>query len=774
MPKPSKFIMNFRFHVLFAAILLTAKLVSAEKNDLSIENESLIVKWSATTHRVSVISKFSGRDFLSDSILDSTNSSATVTGVNDKTFGEGRAIEVTSSQEAKRDVIMLFPKLPFALFQSSLFKYKTEIQETNHVHSVNPFSGKVNLGKAVRQLKTLGTGGLLAPEKNPGSYAWLAVVEPQSRNGVVFGWLTSERGSGILFSKVENDSVRVDGRIDYGNLQIPAGVTTLETLAIGYFDDARLGLESWADAVAKIDDIHLPPQPTVYCTWYSQPYGGASDEKNFAENAAFAATNLAPFGFSFAQIDDHWQMGVSTNGPKRGFYAHDPQGPYPQGMKATADKTKSLGLKPGIWFMPFAGTFYDPFFTNHPDWFAKTKDGKPYETIWGGTCFDLTNPDTRDYISNVVHRITHDWGFEYIKIDGLWTGTATPLRYVNTGYVEDNMGDAVFQNPNVSNIEAYRSGLKLVRAAAGTNVFILGCNGPQNMRSYGAAMGLVDGMRIGPDNGATWERMLTGPTFGSRHYFLNGRVWYNDPDPLYVRDKVPLNEAQALCSWVVISGAMNTSSEWYPGLTPARLDLLKRTMPSHGLLTARPVDLFENDLPRIWLLSDTTHTPRRDVIGVFNWSDNEEQFDYPLEKIGLDANTDYIAFDYWQNKLLPVFKGNLKISVPARSCCILAMRPVANHPQLISTSRHVTQGIVDVLDEKWDDATKTLSGRSKIIGGDDYELRIVGSKTSSKVEVSPEDTAASVKIICSQDDQLLRIKIQSPNNRDVSWSVHFK
>ena len=33
---------------------------------------------------------------------------------------------------------------------------------------------------------------------------------------------------------------------------------------------------------------------------------------------------------------------------------------------------------------------------------------------------------------------------------------------------------------------------------------------------------------------------------------------------------------------------------------------------------------------------------------------------------------------------------------------VLAVRPVANHPQLISTSRHITQGIVDVLDETAD------------------------------------------------------------------------
>ena len=50
----------------------------------------------------------------------------------------------------------------------------------------------------------------------------------------------------------------------------------------------------------------------------------------------FAAKNLKPFGFSFIQIDDHWQLGTRQgSSPKKNFSAADPKGPYPSGMKAT-------------------------------------------------------------------------------------------------------------------------------------------------------------------------------------------------------------------------------------------------------------------------------------------------------------------------------------------------------------------------------------------------------------------------------------------------------
>jgi hypothetical protein len=237
---------------------------------------------------------------------------------------------------------------------------------------------------------------------------------------------------------------------------------------------------------------------------------------------------------------------------------------------------------------------------------------------------------------------------------------------------------------------------------------------------------------------------------------------------------MPLNHAQLICSWVAMSGQLNLSSEWLPGLPAERLDLLKRTMPGHGLLP-RPADLFEQDLPSLWLLTDTRRSPRRDVIGIFNWGEAERTFDYPLDKLGLDPKTEYLAFDYWQNSLLDPIRGRLKLMVPSQSCRILAVRPRADRPQLLSTSRHVAQGVVDVLEERWDAGTRTLNGRSKLVGGDAYELRIVApSGTANSVSVSPADRAAGVKATFKQDDQIIRARIESNASREVAWEVRVR
>jgi hypothetical protein len=161
----------------------------------------------------------------------------------------------------------------------------------------------------------------------------------------------------------------------------------------------------------------------------------------------------------------------------------------------------------------------------------------------------------------------------------------------------------------------------------------------------------------------------------------------------------------------------------------------------------------------------------RDLVGLYNWESAASRFDVSLEKLGLNPQTEYVAFDFWGNRLLPAIKGRLQLTLPEESSMVLAVRPRANHPQVISTSRHVTQGIVDLSDEKWDAATKTLSGRSKLVGRDPYELRIVsGAANVEKVTVA----AAGVSASHAAEATLTRVKLVAPTSQEVAWSIQFK
>src|SRR5262249_54370891 len=156
--------------------------------------------------------------------------------------------------------------------------------------------------------------------------------------------------------------------------------------------------------------------------------------------------------------------------------------------------------------------------------------------------------------------------------------------------------------------------------------------------------------------------------------------------------------ARLITSWVALSGQFNLNSDWLPGLPGERLNILKRCLPSHHVL-ARPVDYFDSILPAIWLVTDRSRSVRRDILGLFNWESEAQVIRSDASRAGLEPDRSYHAFDFWSRIALPDFRGAFEFSLPAQSCRVVALRAAEDHPVLVSTSRHVTQGIVDVTNE---------------------------------------------------------------------------
>jgi hypothetical protein len=756
--------------VLILTALLVAPPASLRAATQTIENKKLSVTYDSVSGRFTVAEKTTGKVFLTNGRFEGHAKKAEVLGqtiVVTQTDGSTVSLELRENE-------------PFVFVSKQLVNRgpaQRDSQGPNYleVAKTTLATFTLDLGKPVRELKTMGTGGLRAPNENPGSYLFLTCADPATRRGVVAGWVTEDRGSGVLFSSVKDGKVEFRAQIDYGHLRIPSGQSArLETLAIGCFDDARVGEELYADVIARHYQIKLRPQVAGYCTWYDDKHGGAGDEKSIIELASFIAKELKPFGFAVVQLDDQWQDGGSFNGPCRGFDRVKPNGPYPHGMRPVADKIQSLGLIAGIWFMPFARNHQDPEYKDRQDWFVKRDNGKPYETEWGGTSLDLTHPEVKAHLRRLVKTI-HSWGYDYFKMDGLWTGTATEQIYINDHYKDDHIGNnAPFHDPTNTNIEAYRDGLKLLREAAGPDVFFSGCNVSQNMRSLGGSIGLVDSMRIGPDAGP--GGIIVPVDHGSPLYFLNGRVWWNDPDPYYIRPSLSFNQARLCASWVGITGFFALNSDWLPGLPAERIKIVKRIMPAHGA-TARPVDYFDNRFMNTWVVTDTRQAVRRDVIGLFNYNDGEMKVSETCERLGLVPGKTYHAFDFWANRPLVDFAGAFTMRVAPSSCGIVAVRADEGHPLVLSTSRHVTQGIVDLSDEVWHGGT--LSATSQVIGNDPYELRIAGLADGGRTwklisaDVSPSEQTAGVTVSCSESSDLLRVMLRCPQSRDVKWTVRF-
>lgn len=769
---------------LFLLAMMSACAAIGQNPRITIKNRYLEADYDPKSSILELKDLASGKVFLKKGEVPGVVSASSVP-ASDRAFGKGTAIKLRKTDGS--DVLLsLFPGVPFLFVQERLVnesKVRMELQK------IRPFTFLVDLQKPASGLKTLGTGGLLAPNQNPGSYVFLTTVDPGTRNGVVTGWLTNERGSGVVFSDTCNNGVRITPQIDYGRLLLPAGGSTaLETLVIGYFGDARLGEEQFAAAIAQRQHIHLPQRRAVYCTWYSQKNGGAGSESSTIELSHFITQKLKKYGLTTIQIDDRWQDGGNFNGPRRGFDRVKPDGPYGKGMGATTRAITADGLTAGIWWMPFSRNHGDPEYKDRQSWFARRLDGTPYETKWGGTSLDLTNPHVQDHLEKVAQTL-HGWGFNYFKMDGLWTGTVTEQVYINDGYKDDHMGNCLpLFDSTKTQIEAYRGGLRLLRSAVGKDVFFSGCCASQNMRSFGASMGLVDAMRVGPDFNHDGQSIRTGAIRASRLYFLNGRVWWNDPDPCIIRESGQatadggckgigsLERARLLPSWVALSGQFYLSSDWLPDLPEDRLDIMKRCMAAYAGVS-RPVDAFSRNLPAIWLTTDTAGDLHKNVVGIFNWDTSRQTIGSNMGWTGLEPHATYHAFDFWENKPLPDIKDSFSYSLPGETCKIIALQKAMTHPVLVSTSRHITQGIMDVTREAWHGTA--LSGTSDVIGGDTYELRIAGLDDGGhwaldKAGVDGGNEGVTVSVLPAVEKGWLRVAIHSATSRKVNWSLTFK
>jgi hypothetical protein len=91
----------------------------------------------------------------------------------------------------------------------------------------------------------------------------------------------------------------------------------------------------------------------------------------------------------------------------------------------------------------------------------------------------------------------------------------------------------------------------------------------------------------------------------------------------------------------------------------------------------------------------------------------------------------------------------------------------------VSTSRHVTQGIADLVSESWDASSGTLSGVSRGVAGDPYELRIVVPVGDTSWTYESAE-AASAPATARQDGPQLRVPFTPSASGEVAWRVTFR
>ncbi len=503
---------------------------------------------------------------------------------------------------------------------------------------------------------------------------------------------------------------------------------------------------------------------TGYCTWWA--YKHDFTQKTLDELVeVFAAKKLPDFGYQYVQLDDTYQTGNGSC-PQNWLTWNQK---FPGGPEYALKKIKEAGMKGGIWVHRIHRP-NDPHVADigkeHPDWFVKKADGSLF-TSNGFYVLNTRNKEAIDGMVRPIYRGHKQQGWDYVKIDG----AGDLLNAYNSKECEDH-----FQKIRSTPSESLRDWDRVAREELGPNVYILNCWG---VGSGLQVIGLADGCRLAGDG--------FQPETLANHSTYEGVVWRNDPDhcdilggwltdenammPVF-GSKVPVPVRTivrpAVCS---IAGAVLMVSDKVDVYRDDQnLEGMKRSAP---VLPTVPGQLYDpgHGAATWWLQEVERPFERWTVLSRVQWAQKREsewKFDLkgaPEQEVkfadlGLDPDREYVVCEFWKQRFLGKFKGSFP--APAmdntNGMDVFAIREVRANPWVVATSRHLSQGGVDLLDERWDVSTGVLAGKSAVVSGDPYVMTVhvpPGFRLKSaqvggeKVETGDHGESATVRIVPS-------------------------
>jgi len=474
-------------------------------------------------------------------------------------------------------------------------------------------------------------------------------------------------------------------------------------------------LEGWAERTGREMQARVPATPPAgWCTWYY--FYGENTARDVLDNVAAISRHKLPLDLIL--LDDGYQTAIGD------WLSLDAE-KFPQGMEAVTAAIRAAGRTPGIWTAPFGAAATSCLFVEHPGWFLRDEAGEPVVgwVHWGVDCYalDCTHPEVLAWLRETFGRMRTEWGVEFFKIDFIFAAALPGRRYDSTA----------------TRAQALRRGLEAIRGAIGDDAFLLGCGAP-----LGPCVGLVDGMRVGPDVDPNWHPIwshdLSMPSTENalRNSLarapFHGRLWASDPDCLLVRQRGPdmdlvLNEVRTLAALVALLGGMTLDSDHLTAIRPGRLKYLRQALPPTGV-SARPLDLFENEMPRLLLLPVEREWGRWWVAGVINWDDHTTETTIRLADLGLPPGR-YHVYHYWRRRYLGVTGDAVTIHRhQPHETAVLLFKPVSERPDLLTTTFHVCQGAVEVANCELRMANSELRMADSELRMANSELRMANSE----------------------------------------------
>ncbi len=493
--------------------------------------------------------------------------------------------------------------------------------------------------------------------------------------------------------------------------------------------------------------------PAGWMTWYAVKFDAC--EKIVLENAAFQSKHLKDFGADTIWVDWEWHhqdlQGIRDDGTDS---FHPDRGRYPNGLAFISKEIQDLDLIPALWVG----------FTNDPsenEYIKENKDVVIAQTPkWCGQYFlDISHPKfLNEYLPKAFGQVK-EWGYEALKWDCL------PITLKIHDEYRQNM-----YNQSITVKDAYRNAVKAARGVMGEDFYMLSCSCERSTDVLYAA-DMFDAARIGGDIFLWNEFILECIEKVMKFYPLHNVLLYNDPDNIVLREEFnTYAQAQSRACFVSLLGLPITLGDILPELPAERIELIKRILPT---IDAHPMDISQTTFDRRMIKTNLAiETPFEswNVAGILNLLDKPVKAQlHIIDDLHLNEGN-YFIYDYWENRLIGETDKSVTISLCSCETKILCIRKKLDRPQILSSSRHITQGAVDFKRVQWDETNLSLSGISSVVVGDPYEVVLYvpdGYRPIFDKNVLPsmqlEDRSKNVKSLMLKPTQ----------TGDISWSVAF-
>ncbi len=411
-------------------------------------------------------------------------------------------------------------------------------------------------------------------------------------------------------------------------------------------------------------------------------------------------------GIADIHLESGWQ-------PHPGSLSLD-QDSFPESMAPVVDIIHKNGCHAGICIDPYAIERNSEYIKRNPETCLRyTADDDRYDNIVANepievhlpgrdralAILDVSHPKTQRHVRNIIKKIVDEWGYDKIKVDLSSYSSGMMSVAARTTWYEKSLSSA----------ELYRRALEILKDSVDSTkreVTLAGYNVLDSV-SIGSFPLNYPQLRLkNIDQTENWHQQK-----GTKHRlcryagYLNehGVLWNHIYGDFVVDEPRPVNEAIVELTAAALSGASVQCANTPNQLTTYRAELVSKIFPLTGQ-AAKSVDLFDEILPRLWHLPIETERESWDLIGVFNWKDQQDDAQLHLDEIGLNPDKDYLVHDFWMRHYLGIVSKNVTLlNIAPRSVKLLCFREQQQTPQLLSTDMHFTQGSVEIMSAGWDE-----------------------------------------------------------------------